>query len=473
MAEAASLYAERVKVYPQRIAGRFRTIKWVVLIALLSIYYLAPWLRWDRGPNAPDQALLVDMAGRRAYFFWIEIWPQEVYYLTGLLILGAIGLFLVTSVAGRVWCGFTCPQTVWTDLYLLVERWIEGDRNRRIKLDQESWSMRKLGLKLAKHAVWLLIAFATGGAWIMYFNDAPTVVREIFTGQASSAVYGFTALFTATTYLLAGWAREQVCIYMCPWPRFQGAMFDEHTLIVTYADWRGEKRGHAKRNEDFSKRGHCIDCGLCVHVCPTGIDIRNGQQLACIGCGLCVDACNSVMPKVGLPQDLIAYDSLWNQALKAKGDKAPAWRLLRPRTFIYAAIFVAVAALMMVGLATRSHLDVTLLADRAPLFVKLSNGDIQNGYSIKISNKLREPASYQIRIDGIDGLSFKLVGHTNDVVEVPGDSVGTFRLLARAPRSAIEERSNSIQVTIQDTVSKEESRHDAIFSGPGNSTDGN
>ena len=240
--------------------GVSAAIKWAVLGTLLSIYYLAPWLRWDRGPNAPDQALLVDMGGRRAYFFWIEIWPQEVYYLTGLLILGAIGLFLVTSVAGRVWCGFTCPQTVWTDLYMLVERWIEGDRNRRMKLDQEKWSARKLGLKLAKHGIWLLIAFATGGAWIMYFNDAPTVVREIFTGQASSAVYGFTALFATTTYLLAGWAREQVCIYMCPWPRFQSAMFDEHSLLVTYADWRGEKRGHAKRGEDFSKRGHCIDC---------------------------------------------------------------------------------------------------------------------------------------------------------------------------------------------------------------------
>ncbi|HEV8390918.1 MAG TPA: cytochrome c oxidase accessory protein CcoG [Dongiaceae bacterium] len=461
-----SLYAERVKVHPQRIAGRFRTIKWVVLAVLLSIYYLVPWLRWDRGPNAPDQAVLVDMAGRRAYFFWIEIWPQEVYYLAGLLILGAIGLFLVTSVAGRVWCGFTCPQTVWTDLYMQVERWIEGDRNKRMKLDAERWSARKLVLKIAKHGTWLLIAFATGGAWIMYFNDAPTVVREIFTGRASTAVYGFTCLFAATTYLLAGWAREQVCIYMCPWPRFQSAMFDEHSLLVTYADWRGEPRGHAKKGTDFSQRGHCIDCELCVRVCPTGIDIRDGQQLACIGCGLCVDACNSVMDKIGLPRDLIAYDSLADQAALARKEPPPSLRLIRPRTVIYATLLLVAGAAMLVSLALRSHLDVTVQADRAPLFVRLANGDIQNAYAVKISNKFREPAQYEIRVTGIDDLGSRIVGREGEPIAVKGDSVGTFRLLLRAPHAALSRKSTSIEITVIDTTSKEESGHGAIFSAP-------
>lgn len=466
MAISESLYAERVKVYPQRITGRFRTIKWAVLIVLLAIYYLVPWLRWDRGPNAPDQAVLVDMGGRRAYFLWIEIWPQEVYYLAGLLILAAIGLFLVTSVAGRVWCGYTCPQTVWTDLYMQVERWIEGDRNRRMKLDEEKWSARKLGLKVAKHGVWLLIAFATGGAWIMYFNDAPTVVREIFTGRASTAVYGFTALFTATTYLLAGWAREQVCIYMCPWPRFQSAMFDEHTLLVTYADWRGEKRGHAKRGTDFSQRGHCIDCELCVRVCPTGIDIRNGQQMACIGCGLCVDACNSIMDKMGLPQDLISYDSLADQAALARKEAPLALKIIRPRTIIYATLLLLAGAAMLVSLMLRSHLDVTVQADRAPLFVTLANGDIQNGYTMKISNKFREPAQYDVQVTGIDSLGFKIVGRENELIVVKGDSVGTFRVLLRAPRTVLTRKSTPINITIVDMNSKEESGHDAIFSAP-------
>jgi cytochrome c oxidase accessory protein FixG len=464
------LYADRVKVYPQRIAGQFRKIKWAVLTVLLGIYYLAPWLRWDRGPNAPDQAILVDMPGRRAYFFWIEIWPQEVYYLAGILILAAIGLFFVTSLAGRVWCGFTCPQTVWTDLFMWVERAIEGDRNKRMKLDQAPMSAAKAGKKIAKHVAWLAIAFVTGGAWIMYFNDAPTVVANVFTGQAGATVYGFIALFTGTTYLLAGWAREQVCIYMCPWPRIQGAMFDEHTMLVTYETWRGEPRSHAKAGQSPEGRGHCIDCGLCVRVCPTGIDIRSGQQLDCIGCGLCIDACNSVMAKMGWPKDLITYDALSNQAAREAG-QPPRARWVRPRTAIYAALLLVVASVMMFFLSTRAHLQVTVQPDRAPLFVQLRDGGIQNAYTLKILNKDRTRQTYGLGIDGLAGAQIAVIGYEPGsdgyALPVAGDDVGTFRVLLRAGPDATRANPLHVEFVVRNRASGETNEHETVFNGPG------
>ncbi|WP_374378432.1 cytochrome c oxidase accessory protein CcoG [Dongia sp.] len=465
-AQPKSLYAAHEKIYPQRVFGRFRMIKWVALCVLLGLYYLAPWLRWNRGAGVPDQALLIDLPGRRAYFFWIEIWPQEVYYLAGLLMLGAFGLFLATALLGRVWCGFTCPQTVWTDLFLWVERWIEGDRNKRMKLDKEPMSVRKIGLKLAKHGVWLLIALLTGGAWAMYFDDAPTLLRNFVTLSATPTQYGFIALFTATTYLLAGWAREQVCIYMCPWPRFQSAMFDERTMLVTYEEWRGEPRGKAKAiAADGSKLGDCVDCGLCHHVCPTGVDIRNGQQLACIGCGLCIDACNGIMEKVGRPLDLITYDSIYNQVQRSAGQPTQ-HRFVRARTVFYAIVITLIGAAMVLSLSLRSRLDVSLQADRSPLFVRLKNGDIQNGYSIKILNMIRQPGDYSITVTGIDGLRIKVIGDDDNIVTVPGDTVGTFRLLLHAAAKDLHDESTPIHVMIEDQTTHETSSHDAIFRGP-------
>ncbi|MEM9843448.1 MAG: cytochrome c oxidase accessory protein CcoG, partial [Pseudomonadota bacterium] len=301
------LYAPREPIFPRRVSGPFRTMKWWLLAGMLGIYYILPWIRWDRGPNLPDQAVLLDMGGRRFYFFMIEIWPHEFYFVAGLLIMAGLGLFLFTSALGRVWCGYACPQTVWTDLFIAVERWIEGDRNARIRLLKADWSFRKFRLRISKWTAWLLISVATGGAWVFYFADAPTLAVDLFTFQAPFVAYSSVAVLTATTFVFGGFMREQVCIYMCPWPRIQGAMMDDDTLTIGYRNWRGEPRGKHVKAESDAPRGDCIDCMACVNVCPMGIDIRDGQQLECITCGLCIDACDDIMAKIGKPRGLIDY----------------------------------------------------------------------------------------------------------------------------------------------------------------------
>lgn len=407
-----SLYADRVRVYPRAVKGPVRRAKWAVLIVLLAIYYITPWIRWDRGPGLPDQAVLVDMVAPRIFFFWIEIWPQEIYFLTGLLVLGAIGLFAVTSLFGRVWCGFTCPQTVWTDLFMWIERRIEGDRNARMKRDAGPRDATWWRLKITKHAAWLLIALATGGAWVFYFTDAPSTLQRLLTLQADPATYFFIGLFTATTYVLGGIAREQVCTYMCPWPRFQAAMLDKDSLVVTYRDWRGEPRG-----KPDGAHGDCVDCKACVHVCPTGIDIRDGQQLECIGCGLCIDACDEVMAKLHRPKGLIAFETLGNlaaaraatlgmppgperTAVGMAARRPP--RFLRPRTFVYAGVLSAVVIVMLAAFLFRETLSLTAIQDRAPLFVTLSDGSVRNAYTLRIANKRHAAEEFALAVDSRD-----------------------------------------------------------------------
>ncbi|MEM7123470.1 MAG: cytochrome c oxidase accessory protein CcoG [Pseudomonadota bacterium] len=466
-----SLYQNRVKVYPKKVAGTFRRLKWTVLIVLLGIYYIAPWIRWDRGPNAPDQAFLIDMPHRRAYFLWIEIWPQEIYYLAGILLLGAVGLIFVTSLFGRVWCGYTCPQTVWTDLFMWVERLIEGDRTKRMRFDKAPASSSKLTKKAAKHGVWLIIAALTGGAWIMYFNDAPTVVVNILTGQASLKVYGFFALFTATTYLLAGWAREQVCVYMCPWPRFQSAMFDEDTMIVTYESWRGEPRGKHKKGTSWEGRGHCVDCKQCVAACPTGIDIRDGVQLECIGCALCIDACNEIMGRLDLPRGLISYDTDRNLANKAEG-KPLRYRLIRPRTIIYSVLLVVVATVMVWSLATRAQVDINVLHDRNPLFVTLSDGSIRNGYTIKILNMTREEKAYKLAFEGLGYAEMTVVGQEDSASQniarltAGSDTVATYRVFMVVPADLVQGEVQDFNFVLTELQSSETVRRGTVFRGP-------
>ena len=467
------LYAGWVKVQPKKVSGTLRRIKWTALVALLALYYIGPWIRWDRGPSAPDQALLLDLPNRRFYFFWMEIWPQEVYYLTGLLMLGAFALFLATAIGGRVWCGFTCPQTVWTDLFMWVERRIEGDRNARIRLDNAPLTANKAAKRGLKHGAWLLIALLTGGAWIMYFKDAPTLVGEFFTGTASFSIYFFVGLFTFTTYLLAGWAREQVCTYMCPWPRFQAALLDEDSLVVTYRDWRGEPRGKHKKGDSWEGRGDCIDCKQCVSVCPTGVDIRDGIQLECIGCGLCIDACDDVMGKVGRPRGLIAFDTERNMELHRAGRPSNPWtyRLVRPRTILYVALILAVGALMLISLGSRASIDLTVLHDRNPLFVTLSDGSIRNGYTVRILNKELEPRDFTLAAAGPPDARLTVLGHegqtTGDLrLTVAANAVGTYRIFVTVPPEDVRAESVPLEMLVTALDSGETVRHDTVFRGP-------
>ena len=400
------LYAAAKKVYPQKVWGTYRRLKWAVLCVALGVYYILPFVRWDRGPNKPAQAVLIDMEHSRFYAFFIELWPQEVYYFTGLLILAALVLFLSNALCGRVWCGYACPQTVWTDLYLWVERIIEGDRRDRIRLDAAGWTRDKIIKRLAKHAAWLVIALLTGGAFVLYFMDAPTLLVQFATFKAPLIAYIWMGILTFTTYALAGHMREQVCLYMCPWPRIQAALIDPDALNVTYRTDRGEPRMSVKEavraRAHQQNAGDCIDCFQCVNVCPTGVDIRKGLQLGCINCGLCVDACDAVMTKIHRPTHLIAYDTDDNIARRMRGER-PVYRPIRPRTILYAAAIALTGCIMLYALITRTSMHLSVLHVRAPLFTVTAEGGVRNGYTLRFSNKLSEPSDFALAVSGLKG----------------------------------------------------------------------
>jgi cytochrome c oxidase accessory protein FixG len=451
--EDGPLYAARKKIYPQYVRGTFRRVKWAVLLVTLGIYYFLPFVRWDRGPNAPHQAVLIDFPGRRFYFFFIEIWPQEVYYLTGLLIIAAMTLFLMNAVAGRVWCGYLCPQTVWTDLFISIERWIEGDRREHHLRDQQPWTFERIARSASKHFWWLMIAWWTGGAWVLYFDDAPTLIKDLATWQAPFVAYAFIGILTFTTYALAGWMREQVCVYMCPWPRIQAALTDEYALNVTYRYDRGEPRASVKKaaalHEQGLVAGDCIDCLQCVHVCPTGVDIRGGANLGCIQCGLCIDACDAVMKKIGRAPRLIGYDTEANIRDRQQG-KPASYRILRARTVLYAAIIVLVGAIMTFTLATRSTDAISVIHDRSPLFVRLHDGAVRNGYAIRILNKSHDAQSYVLKVAGLPESELEVIGGEgssggNPIIYVGPDQSREMRVLITSRQKL--EASASIPLT--------------------------
>ena len=395
------LYEAAKKVYPQKVWGTYRRIKWIVLWIALGVYYILPFIRWNRGPNAPNQAVLVDIAHSRFYAFFIELWPQEVYYFTGLLILAALVLFLSNALFGRVWCGYACPQTVWTDLFLWVERLIEGDGVSASSSTPRPGTADKIVKRVAKHAAWLVIAMLTGGAAMLYFEDAPTLLKDIVTFKAPFVAYLWVGIFTFTTYSLAGHMREQVCLYMCPWPRIQAALTDNDALNVTYRFDRGEPRmsvkDAAKAHAHGQAAGDCIDCLQCVAVCPTGVDIRKGSQLGCIQCGLCIDACDAVMDQESIVRCVSSPTTPMRIASAASGAKRMSIALFAPRTILYAAVIALTGVVMLYALLTRTSSHVSVLHVRAPLFTQTAQGGVRNGYTLRFSNKLSEPARLHAR----------------------------------------------------------------------------
>ncbi len=465
--DSSSLYAARIPIFPKRVKGTFRNLKWVVMIVTLGIYYLTPFLRWDRGPSLPDQAVLIDLAGRRFYFFWIEIWPHEFYFVAGLLIMAGLGLFLFTSALGRVWCGYTCPQTVWTDLFILVERWIEGDRNARVRLHQAPWSFRKARLRAAKWVSWMFIGLATGGAWVFYFADAPTLATQFLTLSAPPIAWITVAFLTATTFVFGGLMREQVCIYMCPWPRIQGAMMDDATLTVGYRDWRGEPRGK-KRD---ATAGDCVDCNACVAVCPMGIDIRNGQQMECITCALCIDACDDVMEKLGRERGLIDYLALADAPREQAGEKPrPLWQhVLRPRTILYTFVWSAVGLAMVYALFVRPEIEMTVAPERNPTFVTLSDGSVRNTYELRLRNKHGEVRTFGLHVDGGSQLNLAVEGTPYTAIDVPADETLRIRVYVTSPPQGrfAQAETSALRFWVEDLANGERAYKNSIFNGAG------
>ncbi|GAA0312848.1 cytochrome c oxidase accessory protein CcoG [Rhodovulum strictum] len=463
------LYVAREPIFPRRVSGKFRTLRWWLLAICLGIYYLLPWIRWDRGPNLPDQAVLIDLANRRFFFFWIEIWPHEFYFVAGLLIMAGLGLFLFTSALGRVWCGYLCPQTVWTDLFILTERWIEGDRNKRVKLWNQKWDFRKARLRLSKWTLWLAISVATGGAWVFYFADAPTLLWQLVTLDAHLIAYSTILVLTLTTLILGGFMREQVCIYMCPWPRIQAAMMDEDTITIAYRDWRGEPRGKHRKAEGAEALGDCIDCFACVNVCPMGIDIRDGQQLACITCGLCIDACDEVMDKIGKPRGLVGYMALSDETRERAGEKPRSiWtHVFRTRTILYTTLWSAVGIGLLVALFVRSDIDMTVAPVRNPTFVTLSDGSIRNAYEVRVRNMQGAPRDFAITVTPSDQFTIEIEGAEDGVFTVPPDVTELKRVYVIAPPGSAPAtaQTTAMRLWLEDLAAAERAFNDTIFHG--------
>ena len=397
--EVISLYEAQKKIYPRSISGVFARWRWAMVFLTQLVFYGLPWLEWGQ-----RQMVLFDLGARRFYIFGLVLYPQDFIYLTGLLIISALSLFLFTAVAGRLWCGFSCPQTVYTEMFMWIEHKVEGDRSARMRLDNGPWTFEKIWKKSVKQAIWIAVAFWTGFTFVGYFVPIRELGGELLALQGGWQIF-WVIFYGLATYGNAGFLREQVCKYMCPYARFQSAMFDRDTLVVSYDPERGEPRGPRNKTVDHKAAGlgDCIDCTLCVQVCPTGIDIRNGLQYECIGCGLCVDACNTVMDKMKYPRGLIRFSTQngvknhWTQSQMLK-------RVLRPRVLFYSAVLVVLCVGMLASLVVRTPLKVDIVRDRAALSRIVAGGKLENIYRLQIMNATEGTQRYTISAHGMEGL---------------------------------------------------------------------
>jgi len=397
------LYAKHVKIQNRWINGFYQNIRSVTIWITLGVFFLAPWLNWHG-----RQAILFDISSRKFYLFNITFWPQDFFLLLLLLISSALTLIVITNIAGRIWCGYTCPQTVWTKCFMWIEYMTEGDRNKRIKRDKNPWDQSTIIRRGLKHFFWLLLSLATAMLFVSYFIP----IREVILFHVNGWGFFWISFFTLATYLNAGWMREQVCLYICPYARFQSVMFDKNTLIISYDQQRGEPRGSLKESDNRKNFGSCIDCKLCVQVCPTGIDIRDGLQMECIGCAACVDACNSVMDKIDFPRGLIRYDT--ENSLNKKKTQ-----IIRPRLVASLALLCTISSIFFYILLTRIPLQFEVSHDHRNLYRLTANGFVENSYTLALSNMAQQPQTLSIQLEGLKDIQY--VG-PKVVTLAPGES---------------------------------------------------
>ena len=438
IAQAIPLIEKHKKIYIREVKGWWDSWRWVLVFFAQVLYYGLPWLQWN-----DRQAVLFHLAERKFYMFGLVLWPQDVFYLALLLIIAAYALFLFTAIAGRLFCGYACPQTVYTEIYMWIENRIEGDRSKRMKLDKAPWDARKIGLKLTKHFAWIVIALWSGFTLVAYFTPTSELLQELPFNLSGWELF-WTFFYAGFFYMQAGFLREQVCKHMCPYARFQGVMFDPDTLVITYDPERGEPRGAKRKGEDAKALGDCVDCGLCVAVCPTGIDIRNGMQYECIGCGACIDVCDPVMDKVGKPRGLIRYTT--ETALsKHLSHKEVVAHILRPRIVLYTVVLVGIVVASAWSLATRVPLKVDITRDRSLLAREADDGRIENVYNLKIMNTTEEPKRYALSVEGMEGV--EIVGER--IVEVRSTENHEVTIVVRVPPESGKKGANTIYFDVK------------------------